>query len=676
MPEVDTQQPQPIDATVGNQIPLPDQDQTAPSLFQQAMNPVVQQQAPPSPPVVSQNRVTGGPQVTANGQTKPLYKDQGEVGSDPRDFHPLVQKASVLRRTAEVLAGGPRYKTVYNDDGSVTREQVPLSSKDILMAAVANTLGGVGQVASNLSNRMAGRAPQPIRPLPSQIAQQQSDQQSADDFNVRQTQILRALKVREANLTNLRLAFALGKEDDDAKQQIVRSNADDLSNWEKAGSVVASRIASNELMSRGYNPSKYVAIPDGLVPAINQDGTRTKNDDGVPLSQFSYSIVDATSQAPLSQQKYDEFAKYGLMSAKPGFQVPEGGTISSAQLALMNYKLGLIQQTQRELDEVTDAAGSPKVDLGEQIRKNPAILSAIGKFHDDGASSDPNQQIARVRGVNPNAAGIMTNLFGADNLRTYAAKTQQAPDKMSLQIAEQILSDPRTDPNSPAAQTARAMLKLDRQQAAQKTAAETTARTSAEAAASPGWAGKTDNFGSPLGGPEVDQKEFNKRYDAFSKDYIQPLNRLKKTDTELTRIMNTSNMSGAQKVTALLAAVGISGDPLQGKGFRINQAIVGEHAGARNIWESAVQRANQIIGSGGPITEKQVRDYESIARDVVHDAFVAAGGEAHRQGLPVDFLPRGGGKTIDPDTAKLYLDIAGGDKDSARKAAKADGWRF
>ena len=194
--------------------------------------------------------------------------------------------------------------------------------------------------------------------------------------------------------------------------------------------------------------------------------------------------------------------------------------------------------------------------------------------------------------------------------------------------------------------------------------------------AGPLWAGKADVFGSPIGGPEVDRKEYNKRYDSFSKDYIQPLNRLKKTDVELTRIMDSPAMTGAQKVTGLLAAVGISGDPLQGKGFRINQAIVGEHAGARNIWEGAVQRANQIVGSGGPITEKQVHDYESIARDVVHDAYVAAGSEAHRQGLPVDFLPKGGGQTIDPGTAKLYLDIAGGDKDTARKAAQAQGWRF
>ena len=207
--------------------------------------------------------------------------------------------------------------------------------------------------------------------------------------------------------------------------------------------------------------------------------------------------------------------------------------------------------------------------------------------------------------------------------------------------------------------------------AGQKSAAEQTAK---DKAGSVNFG--TGIFGHQLGGPGVDRKEYNKRYDTFTKDYVSPLNRLKKTDMEFNRILNSPKMTGAEKVTALLSAVGISGEPLQGKGFRINQAVITEHAGARNIWESAVQRANQIIGTGGPITDQQVRDYESIARGVVHDAYVAAGQEAIRQGLNPDFLPKGQGKMPDHETATIYLDIAGSDRASAQKAMEANGWRF
>jgi hypothetical protein len=42
----------------------------------------------------------------------------------------------------------------------------------------------------------------------------------------------------------------------------------------------------------------------------------------------------------------------------------------------------------------------------------------------------------------------------------------------------------------------------------------------------------------------------------------------------------------------------------------------------------------------------------------------------------VDFLPQGNGSVIDPATVRIYLDVANGDKDKARKAASANGWRF
>ncbi len=107
------------------------------------------------------------------------------------------------------------------------------------------------------------------------------------------------------------------------------------------------------------------------------------------MSELTYSVVDGTTQAPLTQDKYDQLAKYGLMTAKEGFKVPEGGTISSAQLALMNTKLGLIQQMGREFDEVHDSVGGNKVDLASEIKKNPKLLSAIEAYHNDSVSSTP-----------------------------------------------------------------------------------------------------------------------------------------------------------------------------------------------------------------------------------------------------------------------------------------------
>lgn len=189
-----------------------------------------------------------------------------------------------------------------------------------------------------------------------------------------------------------------------------------------------------------------------------------------------------------------------------------------------------------------------------------------------------------------------------------------------------------------------------------------------------------DAFGNKVGitpeGSRLPLKEFNGRADKFSKEYVQPLNVLQKTTMEFDRINSNPKQTGAEKVTALLNAVGISGDPLKGKGFRITNDIIKEHAGARNIWESGVQKLNTIAGTGGPITSKQIADYTAVAQGVVHDAYVTAAQEAKRQGLPVNFLPKATGQNQKASDLilKIYVDSAGGDLDAAEKALRAGGW--
>jgi hypothetical protein len=163
---------------------------------------------------------------------------------------------------------------------------------------------------------------------------------------------------------------------------------------------------------------------------------------------------------------------------------------------------------------------------------------------------------------------------------------------------------------------------------------------------------------------------------------VQPLDQLQKTNMEFTRIQNDPKMNPAEKVTGLLAAVGISFDPLKGKGARMTQSVIGEHAESRDIYQSAIQKLDQLVpGGGGPITEKQVRDYANIAQVVVHDAYVNASWRAQEQGVDsTKFLPRAMlGKdnqkpVVDPVTAKVYLDAAHGDTNKAHQALIKNGF--
>jgi len=375
----------------------------------------------PPPPGSGQMPTNGRPPVPApQGQPSQDQIAQAKTNRDQQlDFHPAVTAAHVARKVGEAIAGGPRTKTTIDPNtGVVTREKEPLSTKDIITGALANILGGISQAGNGFVAAREHRAAPPPQPLPTQQAQQQQDQQATEDFNRVQQQKVRQAKVIEANLNAMRTGYSIGKEDDEAKDSVIQNHASDLEQWQKSGAVEAQNIPSDQLLKKGYDTSKYIAVPDGRVPVINADGKRVTNN-GVPLSQLTYAVVDGTTQTPLTQDKYDQFAKYGLMQAKDGFKLPEGATITGASLSMMNHKLDLINQTQRELDEVHEAVGGDKVDLAEQIRKNPQMLSAIQAFHNDAASTEPDGQVANLQAKNPQAAGLMRELFGNQNLEKF-----------------------------------------------------------------------------------------------------------------------------------------------------------------------------------------------------------------------------------------------------------------
>ena len=112
-------------------------------------------------------------------------------------------------------------------------------------------------------------------------------------------------------------------------------------------------------------------------------------------------------------------------------------------------------------------------------------------------------------------------------------------------------------------------------------------------------------------------------------------------------------MTGAASVVALFNAIGISAEPLAGKGFRINSSTIQEHIGARGLDQAAYQKLLSLK-NGDVITPQQVKDYASIAADVYKNAYVNTANEEHRRGLPADFLPQGGGVKLDGTTAEIF----------------------
>jgi hypothetical protein len=476
MPDDNTQQPQPTVSTVDQnqitpEIADPNQgQQPAPSLFQSAMAPVVQQQNSQQP----------------NPQPDPAQINAAR--EQALETHPEITKAHLTRKIGETLAGGKQYREKIDADGNVTREPIPMSASDLLKYSVANVLGGISQMAGGVLAARQHRAPPPIQPLPSQVAQQQRNQQSEEDYNRQENAKVRQAKVINANLEAMRAKYAFGKELDANKQAVIANHAADYEQAQKDGNIEADNIPDSQLLKQNFDKSKYIVIPKGLVPVYKQDGSgeRATDSNGVPLSEFVNAVVDGTTQVPLTQEKYNQLAQYGLMRAKEGFNLPEGSTVTRAVLNQMTHKMDLANQTQNEINEVV---GEGKVNLAAKLKENPSLWKAIETFHNDAASQNPIDQLNTIRAKNPQVAGAMMELFGGQPaLDAFAAKTQTAED-LTPDKAQSIVSDPRTDKNSPAYQKAVNFLKNSRTQKAQTAADETTARTQAEAAASPASAG-------------------------------------------------------------------------------------------------------------------------------------------------------------------------------------------
>jgi hypothetical protein len=191
--------------------------------------------------------------------------------------------------------------------------------------------------------------------------------------------------------------------------------------------------------------------------------------------------------------------------------------------------------------------------------------------------------------------------------------------------------------------------------------------------------GGTDSLGYTPQMPEGGVKEYNKRVDSMKKN-ADSLAQTDQTFRQFSAVLDDINagkdITGAQSIVGLFNAIGISAEPLKGKGFRINNLTVREHASARGLGQSLYQKLLSLK-NGDIITPQQLKDYAEIALQSRKNSYVTAVNEAHGMGLKADFLlPKGNGQKIDPNTASIFMELTGSDPAKARSAAQANRWVF
>lgn len=687
------QQPQPV-ASAAPVSATPGQVQGSPA-----------QSQPFTQPSPSDSRILSG------------QRSQDQVVSNtpaPNPPHPLVQKAMLTHSVARVLAGNPT-RLVINDDGSTRREPVPLTGKQIGMAIVLEAISG------SLTGLAAGRGRGPGAAGAAAFAQQQAlvqqrqqqmDVAARQDYENKNKSLVVQAQLAEINSRiglNTAEAEKNGSEMIDKAVEINRASGlldVDPSELDNGGEPMTQAEIIDAMKTGRLNIGDHIGAMAGRVPVTRPDGTTHW--------EATFLVFNNPNEmVRISQDQYDRYVAAHI----PGFPAANVGqnglelklsTVQRANEILISHSLA----DERLEDMRTVLAGTPYADkIPEKIDfSRPGVETALMRFqkyrsHSDQHGMDLYESLQAMGADRRDPkTGQMQPNSDAKYVNTVATAMGGWPllkalhDKLVSDSAAQKASAEARARGDEEIRTARTMVPIKAATAgaeanarvaaenspaaisgaAAKAGAEQTARNQADQAA---MGQLTDPFGNQIAvtadGQRLGVKEYNSRADKFSKEYVQPLMVLQKTTMEFQRINSNPNQTGAEKVTALLNAVGISGDPLKGKGFRITNDIIKEHASSRNIWEGAVQKLNTVFGSGGPITSKQIADYTAVAEGVVHDAYVTAAQEALRQGLPVNFLPKATaqGQRADNLTIKIYLDSAGGDSQSAVKAMTAAGWK-
>jgi hypothetical protein len=189
---------------------------------------------------------------------------------------------------------------------------------------------------------------------------------------------------------------------------------------------------------------------------------------------------------------------------------------------------------------------------------------------------------------------------------------------------------------------------------------------------------QADPFGNTSTLP---QKELLKRQDAFQSQVVNKAYDVEKAYTMSQQAyaeyidaakQGKSLPTGAQSMLLLSQHLGTTFGNV--KGSRITKDMIAEHLGARGLTDDAVTAIQRLV-NGDQLSSAQWSAFTNLIGQSRNATWSNAVSNAKNQQLPITFLPRGNGKsTIDPNTAQIYLDAAGGDWQKATGAAQKQGW--
>ncbi len=416
----------------------------------------------------AQSVPSGQPQsVVSNPSSQPQPSTAQPQTAQPapsdNSTHPLVQHASILHSVAETLAGGPRYKPVIDATGKTTMQKVPMDGKTLGMAialsAVSGALSGLQAKGPNANAQAAG--------LGFNAVAQQREKADEDARKQANEDFARQMATTSTNFELHQNAQNLGKQDYEQHKEYVADHKSIYDVLTKVpGAIRADNVPESDLSK--YNVTKDTAVPVGVVPRLNADGSQVKDKFGAPMWDNTYAIVDPQSKITLPDDVLKTLSDYGVQ----GYTTSDGKPISIPG----NYALkantvlhGMAQASAikiananliRQSKQVMGDKAAP-IDLKAAIKEDPSLVDALEDYQK--YAGFPIDQaldmMSKSKDVDASSVGKIANLVGQDFISASRNKrladdeiAKKEADKAVRSIhsaddANSALADPESSPD-------------------------------------------------------------------------------------------------------------------------------------------------------------------------------------------------------------------------------------
>jgi hypothetical protein len=664
---------------------------------QGALRPPDQQQPTPAAPAAT-TAPTGQPSAPTAPQQKPNPPQQQQ------------QQPSLRSRIFDTILQAGAGTPVQDANGRPIPMTRGIMGKAIIANALAGMMAGYGTSETVDTKQGPVRVNNPGKAAMAGYQagnqQQQQRQQAIDDAQGRAFNTVKRNLDLHASMLNLQNATEATQDksaaDGSTLYDGLKSFDDSNTDPNVPKFILDTGVTGQELnegmQSGKYHIAKNSAILIGWQPHIDpQTGEQTKDADGIPQREPLFAVINPEAIVHFTPELKDALSgMHQDLSRIPDNTAMKAKALLPMLMNKQNYGIAqdAVNGWSKANDELTGKK-SETVDVSSLLQSNPTLRRAV-PFINKYIGEDPDVMLTGLRKEkDPTAqaaAGILASKLGIDE---DSWKNKREADQKKLLAADKSFTldsavDASVDSSDPVRQQkAKNWLATYRTYQANLAADKTGAETKAKAAAGSsnfapfntpdalGFQPKPETFG----GNEKDAiKQYNKVHDAFKKQ-ADDLVKMEGTYDQFNDILRDVNagkdLTGAQSVVALFNAIGISAEPLAGKGFRINSNTIEEHRDALSMPDNLVKKAEATFKNGEVVTPQQIRDYANIAIQTRQNKYVGLAKEAHNAGISADsVLPTGNGEKIDPATAKIFLQLAGGNAAKARQAATAKGWNF